>query len=56
VSGWQLGLALFGCWLAGVLSCGATIFFYARHVLRAKMGQLGAQLLSAQPLVEPPPE
>jgi hypothetical protein len=56
VSGWLLGLALFACFLAGLLACGATIYFYARHVWRTKVGQLGAQLLGTQgygPTVQP---
>ena len=44
MNGWQLGLALFGAWLAGVLGCGASIYLYARHVWRTKMGVLAGQL------------
>lgn len=47
MSGWQLGLALFGCWLAGVVGCGASVYFYARHVFRSKVGQLAGLLTGA---------
>jgi hypothetical protein len=63
VSGWQLGLVLFGCWLAGV-GCGVTaVALYARHVWRSRLGLLAGQLTGAQLVttssgyghVEPPP-
>lgn len=40
MSGWQLGLALFGCLLAGAVLGVAAVGVYARHVWKQKVGQL----------------
>lgn len=50
MSGWQLGLALFGCWLLGMASGIAAVYFYARHVFRSRFGQLAGQLTGARPV------
>ena len=61
MSGWQLGLVLFGTLLAGFGFGIVTVYFYARHVFRTKMGMLAGQLLNATPggqsvtITRPPP-
>jgi ABC-type xylose transport system permease subunit len=52
MSGWQLGLALFGCLLAGWVAGLVSVYTYARHVWRSKMGALAGQLIGSQ---QPPP-
>lgn len=61
VSGWQLGLALFGALLTGFGLGITAVAVYARHVYRSKVGQLldGAQQLTTastgRPVAPPPP-
>lgn len=61
MSGWQLGLALFGMALFGFGSALVTVWAYARHVYRQKVGGLidgASQLTGAATTgrpVEPPP-
>lgn len=59
MSGWQLGLVLFGVLLAGFGLGIATVALYARHVYRQKVGQLldgaAASLEDAAALDIPPP-
>lgn len=58
MSGWQLGLVLFGVWLAGV-GCGLVLVWaYARHVYRHKVNELlrpGQQLTTTGQVAPPPP-
>lgn len=37
MSGWELGLALFGCLLAGWLLGMVTVYLYGRRLLRHKL-------------------
>lgn len=47
MSGWQLGLALFGCLLAGWLAGMVTVFLYGRRLIRKKMEAVMRQAVEA---------
>jgi hypothetical protein len=55
VSGWQLGLALVGCWLLGAVTAVWAVWAYARHVMRTKLDALPGQLLSTTTTGRPVP-
>lgn len=59
MSGWQLGLALFGCWLAGVVSGLLLLSWYAHRRFRQQLAALPGQLLqttaTGRPIEPPPP-
>lgn len=59
VSGWQLGLALFGALLTGFGLGITAVWLYARHVFRSKLAALPGQLLDSpstgRPVAPPPP-
>ena len=48
MSGWQLGLTLFGCLLVGFVSGWITVFLYGRRLIRRKLRDLPAELLRHQ--------
>lgn len=45
MSGWQLGLALFGCFLAGAVVGLTALGLWARKLWRDAQGKLAGQLL-----------
>ncbi len=54
MSGLELGVELLGAFVLGAFAAGLSIYLYARHVFRSKLGLLAGQLTGSAATIPPP--